>query len=112
MLICAARVRSTLLRAPFAAHFITMNCPKPWAIDAASIVTLHDACNKEMYVLWQAIAVLVDFGLALEKNDVGKALVNMTMQPKPSFTPKSRVRNEPSKARPSREFRYGDGPRR
>ena len=64
-----------------------MNCPKPWAIDAPTILTLPDACNKEMYVLWQAIAVLVDYGLALEKNDVGKALVNMTMQPKPDFTP-------------------------
>ena len=38
-------------------------------------------------MLWQAIAVLVDYGLALEKNDVGKALVNMTMQLKPDFTP-------------------------
>jgi len=69
-------------------HFITLNCPKPWSIDAEDIVRLPDACNKELYVMWQAIAAHVDYGLSLDRSEVASALQNMTAQPKPAFVPK------------------------
>merc|ERR1719326_1822122 len=69
-------------------YFITLNCPKPWSIDAEDIVRLPDACNKELYVMWQAIAAHVDYGLSLDRSEVASALQNMTAQPKPAFVPK------------------------